>query len=423
MWKEDRSELWKKILLALLILIVGAGFVFFYKYVKDQQKIVDAEQYALSQISSEQKKQETNLLYEQLQAQYDTDVETVRQYLPGIVCWGDTLTVGAASGDSFPLQLQEDIDLYINDKYDFRYTVEHPEDYPRAVWDDYKINIEVINMGGRNETSQAVLGRSGADPFVLRKDLEIPAECEPVRIEFLSSDGRYVYPDLSTADGFNPVRLYGVEGTISIDEKSYSKYSGNLYYFTRLQPGEPVTAPSGARIMSAASDKYKDYIQVICIGAYGGYKDAKDLVAQVKQQVARNTVNGDRFIILGIPSSALSLFGTEKDDIEAAMTMEFGSKFINLRKYLSTDAMNDAGLKLTDRDQAYMRAGDIPPSLQNPSDATELNAAAYKIIGDVVYKRMELLGYFKEVKDELGITDMEKAEKQAEISQGSALNK
>lgn len=430
MWgNERRGRTLKTILLILLNLIVIAGIVYGYRYVTDKQSIADQEQYAASLASASEKKEEKEASYTELQAQYDRDMDTVKKYLPGIVCWGDSLTLGSAGGISFPQELQKKIDQTINDKYDFRSTVEKPEDYSRADWNSYTVDIRVENMGAQEEDSWSVLGRSGAANLVLASDLKIPAECERVLIKFRSPTGRDVNP--SVGSSFNTITVGGIEGTLSYGENSFNQAYGKTYYFTRLTPGEETVIEKGTEIISPQKDLYKDYVQVIWIGTYGYYNSAQDLIDQVKLQIARNPSQSERFIVLGNFARRLNYwtgfsFTDGMDELEAAMATEFGSKYINIRKYLLGDAATDAAalegskFALTDNDKAYISVGQVAPSMIIPSSKVELKANFYELIGDIVFDRMDQLGYFNEVKDELGITAREKAEKQAEaLSQDS----
>ena len=56
-------------------------------------------------------------------------------------------------------------------------------------------------------------------------------------------------------------------------------------------------------------------------------------------------------------------------------------------------------------DKLRMPQGMVPASFISTSHAIELNGKAYTLIGKLVYDRMESLGYFDEVYDELGIRE------------------
>lgn len=88
--------------------------------------------------------------------------------------------------------------------------------------------------------------------------------------------------------------------------------------------------------------------------------------------------------------------------LENYMQAEYGDKFLNLRKYLCTSSMDDAGLTPTQNDIWRMQAGYAPLSLMT-GDLLHFNSKGYELIGNLVYDKMEQLGYFDEVFTALGI--------------------
>ena len=90
------------------------------------------------------------------------------------------------------------------------------------------------------------------------------------------------------------------------------------------------------------------------------------------------------------------------------MMQAFGNRYINVRKYLCEDGLADAGITPTVQDRSRLASGLVPASFLATSGSQELNGKAYMLIGKLVYSRMESLGYFSEVFDELGITETTK---------------
>ena len=62
----------------------------------------------------------------------------------------------------------------------------------------------------------------------------------------------------------------------------------------------------------------------------------------------------------------------------------------------------------TSQDKQYISAGRVPLSFLSTSSSVELNGKAYTLLGKLVYSRMESLGYFDEVYDELSIKETTK---------------
>lgn len=75
------------------------------------------------------------------------------------------------------------------------------------------------------------------------------------------------------------------------------------------------------------------------------------------------------------------------------MLEEYGDKYINLREYMSTDAMKNAGSNSYPvRHKRY--GGRKRPAVASFDDMLHFNSDGYEIIGKLVYDRMEQLRLF-----------------------------
>ncbi len=406
MWKNDR---WKvvvlNIFLALLIIaILGALLYTMLRVRQDTQKYDEqlGELYVQQQQQQTEARQES---VENIQAEYQKDMDTVANYLPGIVCWGDTLTQGTSGNISYPSVLQTYLDTYFCDIYDFRSTIPNADEFARLNWDNYKVSIPVVNMGCAQESTYTVLGRCGAVPYVLSADVLIPAGCERVEVRLVSDSGRKVGPLVGGGNGINNVFIGDIEGTLSIDATS-QRLGVYQYYFTRLEPGEETAVNAGTVVKTAASDLYRDYIHIVWIGTYGSFTSANDLVNQVKALLARQEVNPERFLVIGVFGQNGQVYSSAyMDAIDTAMMQAFGNRYVNVRKYLMGDGLADAGIEPTKKDIYNINDKRIPDSFKISSDGVELTGKAYTLIGKLIYDRMESLGYFDEVFDELSIRE------------------
>ena len=68
-----------------------------------------------------------------------------------------------------------------------------------------------------------------------------------------------------------------------------------------------------------------------------------------------------------------------------------------------TDGLTDAGITPSKEEQLVPKQGGMPTSFRSNASGADLNGTAYKLIGKLVYERMEALGYFDEIRQELGI--------------------
>ena len=411
MWEDyrQRRKITRLILLGVCVLLALALFIG-VRYVSHQATIEEEENYAASQQSQAEAAAAKAQLLEQLEADYQQDLATIQKYIPGIVCWGDTITTGTVSGVSYASALEDLIEENITDLYDFRETLDYADRVSRVEWEDYTVEIPVINMGGGDESTGTILGRNGAAPYILSEELTVPADCTEVRIKFTDSTGNSVNP-LSVGDGgVNNVTIGGIEGTLSLDSASYR--SGHLYYyFTRLKPGRETVLEVGTEIITAASDMYREDVAVIFIGTYGGYSDVDTLISQIRAVIDHQTTNKDRYIVMSPYYYSDSYYGGDTstfDKYETALSQAFGEHYVNIRKYLISDALDDAGLKATTADTTQIKNGRVPDSLRSSTNSIELSATAYRLIGRVIYDRMDQLGYFDEVKTELGLDKLPK---------------
>ena len=410
MWENQGNKtIIRNILLILLILILLAGLFIAMLKIREMNAIHDQE---LSELYVQQKQVQNEARQEQtinIQAEYEKDLATVAKYMPGIVCWGDNTTSASSGSVNYPYVLQTYINTYLCDIYDFSSTIPNAAELPRFNWNEYTIKIPVVNMGAGRESSYTVLGRAGAIPYITSEDLVIPAGSEPVHINFKSEADKVVTPLTGGDGGINPVTINGIEGTLSINSENYN-YNGTLdYFFTRSVPGAETTVPAGSVIRTAATDLYKDYIHIIFIGVYGEYSVADDLVQQVRAFLARQLNNPERFIVLGPYINNTYSFSTyQLDAIDTAMMQAFGNRYISVRKYLVGDGYADAGIKPTDEDQYYITENVVPPSFKVASHSEELNSRAHRLLGKLVFNRMQNLGYFDEISDELNLAETTK---------------
>lgn len=306
-----------------------------------------------------------------------------REKILGIICWGDSLTAGTGGdGTTYPAVLQQ----LIQDNL-----------IPETLSDSFE--VEVLNMGVGGEDTNTILGRNGAIPFVVAENLVIPARAEPVEIRFQSAAGKAVAPLRQGTAGIEWVEMNGVSGELNIDQESYtsSEYS---YTFTRKDVGDPIEIPAGTPILTSGSVVGTDYFTVIFMGENGGYDTYGELIAQQRAIIEHQEKNKDCFIIIGLHTGTAK----ERADLEATMKAEYGDKYINLREYMCTEGLRDAGLLPTSEDEEMMEKGMTPASLMI-SDKCHFNEYGYKLIGNLIYNRMDELGYFDEMKNTLRIRE------------------
>jgi len=288
-----------------------------------------------------------------------------KQIIPGIVCWGDSLTYGTGGdGVSYPSVME-------------------------ACLHEERMYIPVVNMGIGGENTVTIAGRAGAIPFKV-KEFTIPSESVPVEISFVQEDGKPIRPLIESDAGINPCMINGVSGRLTGEKK---EDGGAAYFFTRSDPGESVYVQEGTEVETWAASQFSDYIYVVFMGENHGWNSIQDLAEQ--QQAILSMQNGQKgkYIVVGLPTGMRE----ERQELEEYLQEVYGDRFLNIREYLSTKGIYDAGLKPSKEDLYRMEKGMIPRALL--SDEVHFNAEGYRLIGKYMYDRMRELGYFNELRE------------------------
>ncbi len=389
----------------LFLLIVGIAAAILYGAILFREKTQGQDE-ELAQLQNQQKEEQAVARQEAKTAidrEYARQMQVAADYMPGIVFWGDALSAGYDTNLNYPYVVQCYVDTYISGVYDFSSTISNAIDYAWLDWSEYTMGIPVVNMGTGKESSETVLARAGVIPMVLGRSITTGGD--PVPISIQTEEGKELTP-LTTGDlQFNPVTIGGVEGTISLDTKSYADNRYTYYSFEPKDSLQEIELEAGSRIIPASADLYRDYIHVISIGMFDASYTPEELVSKVKTILARQTQNTDRFIVLGpyesdyVPIAVL-------DQVDSSMMEAFGSRYISVRKYLTGDGF--ATIKPKDNDEYYISLELVPPSFKVTKTSQDLNSNAHRLVGKLIYSRMSGLGFFDEIRQELGITDSEK---------------
>lgn len=284
--------------------------------------------------------------------------------IKGIVCWGDSLTYGAGGdGTTYPDTLKKLISKNVGE-------------------------IPVYNLGVGGESTKQIMARAGVLEIKLQKNVTIPADSTPVKVKLVLSDGTLANFLRQGNAGMEEVRIRNIPGYLSIKQKNISegKYT---YYFTREKAGKKTKVLAGESVQVDSSIKYRSCIPIIFMGTNGDWTSPKDLISQIESFIDNQYSMGtERYLVLGLTAGTRE----ERSELEKAMKAHFGKRYINLREYLSTKALDDAGIEATDNDKKQIALGMVPESLR--FDEVHLNATGYKLVGKYVYKHMQELGYF-----------------------------
>ncbi|MDO6587693.1 SGNH/GDSL hydrolase family protein [Salipiger sp. 1_MG-2023] len=270
---------------------------------------------------------------------------------PGITCLGDSLTAGAG-GTPYPITLAS------------------------------LTGRTVTNLGVGGETSNTIVGRVGALPYLVTPDgWQIPAS-GGVTVTLTGADGGGVAPLLQQDRGLNPCILAGVEGTLS--------YSGGVYTFTRSEDGDAVDLLRPEPLRTSSWERRGD-IFILWLGENDGNNDATTIIARNNAIIEWMDAMQKRWLVAGPITSTISYRQPMHDQYLA----EYGRRYVNLQEYLASyAALTEAGITATTTDDDNIAIGRVPDSLR--SDDTHLNTAGYTLVANCIKSRLDEFEWLEE---------------------------
>lgn len=272
-----------------------------------------------------------------------------------VICWGDSLTEGTGGdGTSYPSVL-EDLS-----------------------------GCEVKNYGVYNDRASLIAARQGANPQRAKDLSYISAEPQKQKVNIVGENGAWeMWLNFGDA-GVNPCYIDGVEGTLSIDPDTGTRY------FTRTSAGEAVSVTKGKFETIAMRDMRDDDILVIWSGSSDGLFADGNINDIIKYQRSMlEYAHCEDYIIINF--TAKCNIGDDIDEWNRRLEAEYGEHCLDIRSYLMEHGLEDAGIEATPEDIKAMEEGHAPQSLR--SDEGHFNAAGYKVIGKQVYKKLLEMGY------------------------------
>ena len=266
-------------------------------------------------------------------------------------------------------------------------------------------NYKVRNWGVGGETSASIMARQGSDCVKFQDDWVLKADMTPtlvmdtdggnitIKTQKYNKDVALLLQGAENDSGqqsrvVNPCYINGIKCTMNYQQGS--GYSKGKWYIKRNEAGDrDITIPKNTPVyFNTGREMGKSEITIIWMGANdGGYSNWQDLVD--KQIMAANKVSNKKFIVVGLHK----LNKENGEQYEALMRNTFGNKFFNIREYMSTNMIYDAGIEPTEDDLEKMAAGECPQSLLY--DGTHLKPESNKALGTMLYNLCVALGYIK----------------------------
>lgn len=314
-----------------------------------------------------------------------------------IVCWGDSLT-SPHNGKGFKGKVKRIV----------KGAEAYPEHLQEMLGDDY----EIINGGVGGESTLTIMARQGAYPMKLAHDVVIFKSDEANYNTFVGNNdvdaflstynAKRVTPllqggwDEDSPAQVNPCTINGKPFHLSSEAKFWReegkyKFEYNYYIDADDEWAATDTLKSGSIVETYAMKNLRQkYANVFFIGQNGGFDDVADLIKQLKAMIAYS--KSGRYIVISFhnPNRAMGTISRMKE-MEDSLSQCFGKHFINLRKYMVTRGLADAGLQPTQADRDSIAKGKVPPRLM--TDGTHFTSTGYNEIAKLVFGKMKELGY------------------------------
>ncbi|MDO3693230.1 hypothetical protein QVZ41_00005 [Wenyingzhuangia sp. chi5] len=277
-----------------------------------------------------------------------------------IACWGDSLTA-----QGFPAILQS---LLGSDEYG------------------------ILNNGVGGENTLAIGARQGGIPMYLKNRVIIPATTETIVLgektnTFISTHNNTssITPLLQGGSStVNNCMINDIECIIRWTGTAWNDPDGR-YTLTRITEGIERTTTENSIVFTGAMRKHRNYhANVFFVGQNGGYSSYDDLVNQIKKMV--DFSSSSNYLVIGLHTQSAAY----RNGLEVKMLSEFGARYINLREYLSTYGLEDAGLTPTEEDLSAMNSGKCPPQLLR--DGVHFTTTGSTLLASLIKKRMITLG-------------------------------
>ncbi len=245
----------------------------------------------------------------------------------------------------------------------------------------------VKNMGVGGENTLTIGARQGGIPMYIKESIIIPASGFYVQIPtglFSTYDDSSVFPLIQGSGGINPCYVDNIKCELI-------RLNGDYYIGrTDFVDSEHVTQPN-THINTSLSKQTRG-ITTIFMGQNGDYSSPIDFLNQIDLFVDHK---GDENVI--IITSHIN--GTP--DVVEPIREKYGEKHIDLKEYMSTQAIYDAidygllpdnGTYPTAEDLNGMNNGYTPESLI--SSGVHFNAIGYELLGRLRYEKGIELGYW-----------------------------
>jgi len=246
---------------------------------------------------------------------------------------------------------------------------------------------DVQNMGVGGENTLTIGARFGALPMYINESIVLPQNGDKVEISkglYSSYNDKKVFPLKQKGEGINPCKIDTIQCILTREE--------DKYYINRIFPSDADYKTQFQTTIVTALTEQKSDILTIFIGQNGGYSSPEELLDQIDLFVKHK---GDDNVII------ITSHGNTTERIDELVSEKYKNKYINLREYMTTNAIKDAidfgllpdnGEYPTQEDLDRMKKNKAPKSVL--SDNIHFNSLGYELLGRLRYKKGRELGYW-----------------------------
>ncbi|EIU7558044.1 hypothetical protein LHV18_20860 [Providencia rettgeri] len=272
-----------------------------------------------------------------------------------IVCWGDSMTAGVG-GES------ENIS------------------YPSVLAAELGVNVSKKGYGGKASTDIAV--KQGGTQLDITYTGIIPSG---------SAVSVFVTPD----ESFRSVQT-SYPGNISGNQILMTKSAAGEWTL-KNEGSEPLEITGKAIFIGNEGKDEREKTAIFWVGRNNPFwNKSEPIFRDIAAMISYLNVSIKRSIVISLCNTSAEPKGSSRYnamlDINSRLAQVYGDKFIDVRTYLITKGLSDAGIAPITQDVTDISNDIIPTSLR--SDDTHLNAAGYALVGKYIAQQLKNKGWY-----------------------------
>lgn len=263
-----------------------------------------------------------------------------------IACWGDSLTYSQTTGD-----------------------VQASPTWPQTL--ATTLGVAVYNGGqGAHGSAEVATRQGGLQPLVTLTGNQIPSgTTAAISLTAISPTTGWRTGNVASAGLNMHGSLAGVNGTLRHD---LTNALANVFTFTPdAAPASTVSVPALTPFVGDEGTSMRNRVNIIWVGT-NNTSQPTAIVRDITSMIANLPAGTTRYLVVSNTQNSMTTLNT-------ALQAAFGDNYADLRSYLISDGLADAGITPVSQDATDIANGNVPSSLKY--DGTHFVQAAYNIIG------------------------------------------